>query len=189
MSKCVKVLGLDLSTATGMAVVRYENGVRSVDTFGMIMAPKKVTGWPRVNAIAADVLEAVHTHKPDLVSIEGYGFSQMSSIVTLAEIGSIVRFLLWQEGVPFLDVPPSSLKKFLTGQGNAKKEMMILHVFQKYGITVKTNDEADAVALGMFGLCAAGAPHTKVQKEVVAAVTKLHLPLGQHLQALSDRCN
>lgn len=190
MSKSVKVLGLDLSTCTGYGSVQYTAGEGAeVLDFGMI-APKKVTGWIRVNQIAADVIGQVERVKPDLVVIEGYGFGQMSSIVTLAEIGSVIRFLLWQNEVPFIDVPPSSLKKFLTGHGNAKKEMMILHVFQKFGVTVKTNDEADAIALGMFGLCAAGAQgFTQAQRDAVSSVLKLHLPLGQYLNELKVRCN
>jgi crossover junction endodeoxyribonuclease RuvC len=189
MSEVIKVLGLDLSTATGTAVVSLKAGKPTFDHIGMVMAPKKVGGWDRVNCIAADVMQLVEAHKPDLVTIEGYGFGQMASIVTLAEIGSVIRFLLYQNQVPFIDVPPSSLKKFVAGKGNAKKEMMILNVFQKYGIQVSTNDEADAVGLAMFGLCAAGSKATQAQKETVAAVTKLHLPLARYLAELSFRCN
>lgn len=185
----IRVLGLDLSTATGAAVATHSKGKTAVVHIGMIKAPKKVSGWPRVEHIAADALQLVATWKPDLVVLEGYGFGQMASIVTLAEIGSVIRFLLYQDKIPYIDVPPSSLKKFVAGKGNAKKEMMILNVFQHYGIQVSTNDEADAVGLCMFGLCAAGVKFTQAQRDTVAAVTKLHLPLARYLSELSLRCN
>jgi len=190
-SKTIKVLGLDLSTVTGYAMAEYTAGAPtpiSTGEFGTI-SHKKINSWPRVNAIAADVMDVVARNQPDLVVIEGYGFGQMASIVTLAEIGSTIRFLLWQNDQPFMDVPPSSLKKFLTGHGNAKKEMMILHVFQQYGVTVKTNDEADAIALAMFGLCAAGVKFTTAQRETVSSILKLHLPLGPLLSELRSRCS
>jgi len=151
----IKVVGLDLSTCTGLAVI-VSGGIKPSVHHTEVVQFKKLNGWPRVNAIACRIMEVVEQEEPDCVALEGYGFGQMASVVTLAEIGSVVRFLLWQEDIPFLDIPPSSLKKFVTGKGNAKKDQMILEVYKHYGYTSKTNDIADAIGLGMFGLCAMG---------------------------------
>lgn len=39
---------------------------------------------------------------------------------------------------------PSQIKKFATGKGNAKKEIMIKECYKKYGLEFNTNDEVDA---------------------------------------------
>lgn len=43
---------------------------------------------------------------------------------------------------------PSQIKKFLTGKGNAKKEIMIKEAYKKFGFEASTNDEVDAYAIG-----------------------------------------
>lgn len=146
-----------MSTNTGLALVSTTTGLSPSILHTEEVTFKKLTGWPRVNAIAGRIMDAHAEHKPDFITIEDYAVSKFGgAAICSIEIGSIVRFLLWQEGIPFLDVSPTSLKKFLTGKGNAPKDVMMMHVFKKFGYTSKSNDVADAIALGMFGLCAAG---------------------------------
>jgi len=147
----LKSMGLDLSTCTGLVVMQEDRKVLAAETVQF----KGQTGWERVNSIAARIVEVYAQHKPDLVIIEGYGFGQMASVVTLAEIGSIVRFLFWQDGVDYIDVPPSSLKMFL-GKGNLKKEMVRLECFKQHGFEHKSNDVVDAYVLSLMGLAMAG---------------------------------
>ena len=147
-----RVMGLDLSTCTGLSVVDEDKTV----ILGEEVTFKKLSGWERVNAIAGRIMEAHSEHQPDLVVLEGYGFGQMASVVTLAEIGSVVRFLLWQNAIPFIDVPPSSLKMFL-GKGNLKKEMVRLECFKQHGYEHKSNDVVDAYVLAIMGLAMHGA--------------------------------
>ena len=173
----IRVMGLDLSTVTGLSIVDSDKTVAHAE----VVAFKKLTGCERINAIAGRIMNAHDYYKPDFVSIEDYAVSRFggSAIVSIG-IGSVVRFLLWQNEIPYLDVPPTSLKKFVTGKGNAKKENMILEVYKRYGYTSATNDIADAVGLGMFGLCAVGvkftAEATKCVNDVLKGRSGLPLP-------------
>lgn len=166
-----KFLGLDLSTKTGAAIV---DSTATVVYAAQITFPK-LMGEARINAIAGRVMNLIDHHKPCCVIIEDYAVGRFAgaAIVSIS-IGSVVRFLLWQNDIPFLVVSPTALKKFLTGKGNAKKENMILDVYKKYGFTSPTNDEADAVALGMFGVCALkpSSTFTKAEVAVVADTLK-----------------
>lgn len=169
----MRVLALDISTCTGVAIVDHTpakpKDVRYTETIQF----KKLVGMPRINSIAGRILNLHAEHKPDFVVIEDYVVSRFggSAIVSIS-IGSVIRFLLWQEEIPYLEVSPTSLKKFVTGKGNAKKENMILEVFKRYGYTSATNDIADAVGLGMFGLCAAGVKFTVEAQKCVDSVVK-----------------
>ena len=70
-------------------------------------------------------------------------------------------------------VAPSSLKKFVIGSGKGEKNLMLLHVFKKWGIEAVNDDEADAVALARVGVALVNpdAAKHKYEKEVLAVIT------------------
>jgi crossover junction endodeoxyribonuclease RuvC len=169
-----KVMGLDMSSVTGLSIVDSTKTVLHAE----VVTFKKLTGCERINAIAGRILDVHAQFEPDFVVIEDYAVSRFggSAIVSIS-IGSVIRFLMWQDEIPYLEVSPTSLKKFVTGKGNSKKDQMILEVFKRYGYTSKTNDIADAVGLGMFGLCASGVKFTAESKKCVDDALKNHTGL------------
>jgi Holliday junction resolvasome RuvABC endonuclease subunit len=145
----MRVMGIDLSTKAGVAVVDHTGKLLHA---GVVTHPK-LTGLPRVNAIVGDILAIRDQYKPDHIFIEDYALGiNMGSVITQVEISTVLQFCLWQEGVQPHLVHPSTLKKFVTGAGGSKKEMVILEVFKRWGHSAASNDEADAVALAFFGL-------------------------------------
>lgn len=161
----MRVLGLDVSTRTGVAVVDSSKKVIHEE----LLHHKALSGWPRVDAIADGVISTINEYEPTLVVIEGYGYANAHTLVPLVEIGTLIRYFLWQNSVLFVEIPPTSLKLFVCGKGNAKKENMLLEVYKHWGITAKNNDTADAIGLAMFGLCMLGvtfgAEMTKVARK------------------------
>jgi crossover junction endodeoxyribonuclease RuvC len=149
------VLGVDLSTCTGVAAVGLHKAMPSVLHAEEVQAPKQVgQGMARVNFIVARILELREKVKAQGLIIEDYAVGKFAgSAIVSIEIGAVLRFILWQEGVPYIEVAPSALKKFVTGKGNAKKDQMTLEVYKRFGYSASSNDIADAVALGMFGAC------------------------------------
>jgi crossover junction endodeoxyribonuclease RuvC len=144
----MRVIGLDMSTCSGVAIVDSAKGVIHAED----VTYPKLKGYERINAICARVLELRDTHQADCAVIEDYFMSKFggASIISI-EIANILRFLLWQEGFPFVAVTASQLKKFLTGSGTSKKDQITLEVYKRYGYSATSNDIADAVALGYFG--------------------------------------
>lgn len=60
------------------------------------------------------------------VNIEGYSFGSSSGrAFDIAENGGLLKHKLWTQDIKFNIIPPTTLKKFVTGKGNAKKEQMI----------------------------------------------------------------
>ena len=132
----MRILALDLSlTATGWCC----DGVTGV-------IKPKTRGWERMNQITSAILD-LH-QDADIVVLEGYSYgSQGRAIVQIHGLGEIVRFKLWKAEVPYADVPPSTLKKFATGKGNAGKDEMISCAIRKFGFEGADNNEADAYLL------------------------------------------
>lgn len=85
--------------------------------------------------------------------IEGLamGISRTTALTQLAGLNYMIRehFLLCD--IPFVVVPPTQLKKFITGKGNVKKEMMLLEVYKRYDVSFSDNNLCDAYALAKIG--------------------------------------
>ncbi len=82
------------------------------------------------------------------VAIEGYAFgSQMANM--LGELGGLVKLSLHELGPYYpLIVPPTSLKKYVTGKGQGvSKSQILLHVYKKWGVELNDDNAADSYAM------------------------------------------
>lgn len=155
------VVGVDLSlTATGVA-----------DALGAHTFRSACSGWERVDELLTFVWRL--TRACDLIVIEGYSFgSRASQAHALGELGGIVRFELWKDEDAYADVPPTVLKKFATGKGNAPKDAVLVAAVRA-GFDGDDNNAADAWWLrqmGLYRLGCADVPATAYRDEAVAKV-------------------
>lgn len=158
----MRAMGVDISTKTGVAVI---DAGKKVVHASQIEFPK-LKGLERAGHIAEAVRALWFKYSPDLVVIEDYVHSS-HSIVTSVEIGTLVRFSLYMEDAEPWYVPPTTLKKFVSGKGGAKKDMMLLHIFKRWGITPSTDNIGDAIGLAMMGLCAMGETFPSADRKCV----------------------
>jgi len=145
-------LGLDLSlTATGLAVVE-ENG--NIVLSKVLSTPKKkIEGMERYSLIRQEVIDVVKAHNIKKVFIEGYSFgSRGRSIFNLGELGGIIRITLSDLGVPYEEIPPKVVKKFVCGSGNADKLDMMNSIKEKYKYVFDDDNKADAYGIAVTGL-------------------------------------
>ena len=167
------IVGLDLSlTSTGLAVA---NTVTDITTHRIQSTPK-ATG-PVVKTRKGMTASQTYTdkltrfmlighklaqHIPDHsdVYLEGpsYG-SAGSSFHDIAGNWWLTFQLLDQKDCRITVVPPSTLKMYATGSGNAGKDNVLAAVVLRYqGIAVTGNDVADAVTLLAIGCRLSGNP-------------------------------
>ena len=142
------VWGLDLSlTATGSVILASSHSV--VETW----KPPNLRGPTRLAWFREKVEDVLQRFQPRLTVLEGYGFSaQHSRAHSLGELGGVVRLALHGAGAPFLVVTPSSLKKYVTGKGNAPKAIMIREVYRRWAVELDDDNQADAYSLAQFGV-------------------------------------
>ncbi len=82
------------------------------------------------------------------VAFEGFAHgAKGSSILQMAGLGYIVRLAMWHHGRGYWDVAPPSLKKIVTGKGNAPKELMIREVYRRWQYEAADNNDADSYGL------------------------------------------
>lgn len=77
------------------------------------------------------------------------GVVMSNSALVLGELSAAVKLFLADSYKPFrpLQVPPTSLKKFVTGKGNAGKEEVVLGAYKHWGVEFTDNNACDAYCL------------------------------------------
>jgi Holliday junction resolvasome RuvABC endonuclease subunit len=143
----VNVLGLDLSiTAAGFAP--DHDGAETVG------GPSR-DGDGRLVAIRNRVRHWTRARRYDLAVLEGLAFGGTAS-ETLAMVHGVVRAELWQAGIPYALVYPSTLKAFATGDSRATKEDMKQAASGMAGRKFHDDNMADAYLLRRMGCAALG---------------------------------
>ena len=101
-------------------------------------------------------------HSVPFVVLEGYSYGSLQGREQLGELGGLVRLGCWEAQLPFLIIPPTSLKAVIAGKGNAPKEAMrrALHARFPTIPLPPSSDERDAWALAWVGAQWHSAPDT-----------------------------
>lgn len=158
-----RVVAFDLSlTATGWA-----DGSGA----GVLTPPASVNrGVPRLQWIRAAVLE--RATGADVVVLEGYSFaSKGRAIISLGELGGVIRCTLADEGIPSADVAPTSRAMYATGKGNAGKPEVLAAAIRSLEYSGHSFDEADALWLRAMAIAHyASDETTEYQRRALAAV-------------------
>ena len=142
-------MGLDLSlTETGLYILDDSSGWEHSKLIKV-----KNRGIKRIAEIWGQISEELSVYQPKIVLLEGYSYASRGSAVTgQAELGGVVRYHLFMQGIFYYDVAPTQLKKYATGVGNACKERVVLSVYKKWGKEFYNNNLADSYVLAQMGL-------------------------------------
>ena len=106
------------------------------------------------------------SQRVDKVILEGYSYGSTGKVFHIAENTAILKYNLWDDEIEFDIIPPTVIKKFATGKGNANKEKMYeSFVEENPGVDLRSeltprssnvispvNDIVDAYFLAKYGL-------------------------------------
>lgn len=153
------ILGLDLSISnTGLCVINDEKSILELSTTNPVKGKGRdeVITFARIETQLNAVLRVAQAHPVDWIVLEGMSMAQYSSSrEVLAYLHGIVKRALHKQGYILEIVPPSVLKKYVTGKGNADKKEMARRVVEEWGLNLdnykKKDDLAEAYALARMG--------------------------------------
>lgn len=164
-------LGIDSSLeGTGLCLITASGDVVRAETVS--------TGLRGVARLAA-IKKRAELFIPDDVefaAFEGYSYHSVGLVFELGEIGGILRLLVHERQVTYVDVPPINLKKFATGSTSAEKAHMIAAA-RDAKASVDDDNQADAYFLARIALACSqkdAVPLKRNQMEVVHRL--LHPP-------------
>ena len=87
------------------------------------------------------------------VYIEGPAFSSQGQFVLqMGALHYYLRIFFIKNKVEFKVIAPGTLKKFVTGTGKGKKELILLKTYKKWGEEFSNNNLADAYGLARMAL-------------------------------------
>lgn len=146
----MRLVAFDLSLrATGYAVADTEDDGGLVTRSGVINPP--CMGVERLAFYQSRLWELAEG--ADLVVIEEYAFSAHAAHAhELGELGGVVRLTLHKRGVRWLPMPIKTMKRYATGNGNARKEVVLTAAVRRLDYFDGSYDEADALWLLFMAL-------------------------------------
>lgn len=173
----MRILALDLSlTATGWAITRGD----LVSSYGVATPTNGLRGVERLQKWQEWLdLRSPDDDSPgyDLVVLEGYSMgSRGRAVFNIGEWGGVARLTIYQAGIPFVEVPPSTLKKFATGRGNAPKPDLRMELYKRSGLDVADDNAVDALWLLAAARERYGEPLWPMPKANVEALGKVDWP-------------
>lgn len=173
MTEPRNVVGLDLSLRhTGVA---FPSGdVTTIETHSLRGAQR----WAHIHdEVACWMWSAPGTI--DLAVIEGYAYAAVgSALFELCELGGLIRWELFRNSVPWLVVPPATLKKYATGKGGANKVAMVIAARERLGYEGTDDNQADALWLRALGLDLLGEPPCRLPVAQRNVLRNLSWPTG-----------
>jgi len=175
MSQAVRVYGIDPSlSSTGVACVYVEpaNSVHWAWTERITTAERGCQRIDRICRQAAVLMSSARSTSsglddaPVLVVIEGPIYATPKVKTAIGDRVASLRGYheraglwwalcsrLWRMGLPFAVAPPSSIKMWATGKGNAREELVMSRMISAMSphVVIDSNDEADALAAALMG--------------------------------------
>ena len=144
----MKYVGLDLSLAGTGVCIHNENDLEVLDTIATL--PKHYRSrFERIDAIAERIRGLLPPPEEVAICIEESFIhpERMSGQQDILNLAYAVRRVLHYADYSWRTVAATSLKKFVTGKGNMRKETMMMEVLDCWKIKTKDNNQADAFGL------------------------------------------
>ena len=146
-----RILGLDPGSRTsGYAVIEGDGHSHRFIAGGVIDVAKLALP-ERLGSIFTAVSERIAQYKPDAVVVEGVFMSKnVRSALMLGQARGAVVCAAMNAGVPLYEYAAKSIKKSVTGNGNADKKQVCYMVCRLLQIAERDHtDETDAMAIAL----------------------------------------
>lgn len=143
----MKFMFLDQSlTGTGLCVLDHNGKINVLKTLKQKRTPKNAKEEiQRLKCILSEIIHIFKKERPESIGLEEYGFGTRGRAFKLGELGGVIKLAIYERGTCPIILRPGQIKKFLTGKGNTEKNLMLMNIYKKYGVSCENDNEADAL--------------------------------------------
>lgn len=115
---------------------KKHEGKFGTNIYGM-MAPPYEHEMERFHNISEWAMAILTKFNVTEVCIEGYSMgSSNGRVFNIAENTGLIKWKMWNSGIKYHSAPPTTVKKYFTGKGNAKKDFMHLCFLERTGVNI-----------------------------------------------------
>lgn len=158
-------IGIDQGIANcGFSAIRLNLDDHTLDLLekGSIVTSSKKSLPERIFLLHDRLYKIIHKYEPSIIGCEklffnskikeGNRFRNKSASIVYTNMATGILYLIaGQKKVPLHEFAPTTIKKYVTGNGKAEKDQVkktILNMF-KEPLTIKNSHESDAIAIGI----------------------------------------
>jgi len=138
--------GIDPSlTGSGISIIREDYSIVS-----LMKLSTPAVGVERLYHLQLKFLESIAEFEKDIsfICIERAAYHETGRLWNLGQWAGIFYLDLYKKGIPFIEVAPLQLKKYVSAVGkNQGKEVVMLDVFKNFKEEIRDADLADAYVL------------------------------------------
>jgi crossover junction endodeoxyribonuclease RuvC len=147
----MRVMGIDPGIErTGFAVLEMEKGAVRVLDFGRIFTDKRHPFSHRLNLLATDLKNLIRQWKPQAAAIEQIFFSKnVKTAMRVSHARGVILEMFEEHGIPVQELNPAHIKLSVTGDARADKFQIKKMIQYTVGISLKSDDSADAIACAL----------------------------------------
>ncbi|MDA0986776.1 MAG: crossover junction endodeoxyribonuclease RuvC [Bacteroidetes bacterium] len=147
------ILGIDPgSLVTGYGVISNQNRIYKMLDVGVIKNNPASNMSERLNLIYTDLKKIIKKFNPTEIAIETafYG-KNVQSALRIGEVRGVLLLIAAQSNLPIFEYSPRSIKKAVTGNGNATKHQIQFIMSKTFGMKTlpKYFDSTDALAIAL----------------------------------------
>jgi Holliday junction resolvasome RuvABC endonuclease subunit len=134
----LKILALDVATHCGFCT-ETAHGVWN-------LTPKRdESGGMRLIRFKAKLKETCEIEDISVVAFERTAGFHKNALIVQAELHGVLKVFCEENKIEYKAYSASEIKKYATGKGNAKKDLMIKAAREKLGYLDDNDNEADAM--------------------------------------------
>ena len=146
----MKYIGIDLSLS-GTGVVVLDDDGQMIENHLISTTPKQ-TIEERILEISNKIVEIRNRYKLCTFFIEGLSFgSRGQKMLELAALHYYVRIDIFCSHHDYHVIPPTKVKKYITGKGNCEKNLMLLKAYKKWNVEFDNDNVCDAFCMAKYG--------------------------------------
>lgn len=144
-------VGLDFAFANNGIVILDEDC--NILSEAIIVTKRPKIDEQRLVDIIDQLESFMDLDNTEMVCIEGLSYGSHGQAVSqLGAVHFLTRIFLWKKKINYKIIEPTVLKKFVTGKGQCKKDLILLKVYKKWGEEFDDNNLADAYSLARMAV-------------------------------------
>jgi len=160
----MKFIGMDPSY-NGFAIIILDEDANIIDQ-KLLKSNTKDEAEDRIIQLEKDFEFIKDIKNLHLVYIEGPAYSSNGAFaLQMGALHYYLRIFFRKNNINFKVIAPGTLKKFVTGTGVAKKELMLLKTYIKWKVEFEDNNLCDAYGLARLALEDFKDVNTKILKQ------------------------